>query len=200
MFQFQDYDPNVGQQEVIEAEPSLQRGLSGALQVAQRKGFIEVDKRSLDSKDISDAIKATGSLRARFFQVDRDTGQDVDSRRRGDREYGSGQFPEKRNYNPDVKIVYTDNIGRELNSKEAFRQLSHKFHGKGSGKMKTEKRMKKAVEEMSLKKMESDDTPLGSAALLREKQKEANSSYIILSGGNRIPSEVNNSIAKLSKK
>ena len=132
--------------------------------------------------------------------MDRETGQDLDARRRGDREYGSGQFPEKKNYAPDVKIVYTDNIGRELDSKEAFRQLSHKFHGKGSGKMKTEKRLKKAVEQMALKKMESDDTPLGSAALLREKQKDANSAYIVLSGGNRIPSDVNTSISKLSKR
>lgn len=199
--EFQDYDPSrVDTQEVIEAEPSLQRGLSGALQVAQRKGFIDINKKSVNSKDISDAVQATGSLRARFYQVDKDTGQDVDTRRRGDREYSSGQFPEKRNYNPDVKIAYTDSIGRELNSKEAFRQLSHKFHGKGSGKMKTEKRMKKAVEEMSLKKMESDDTPLGSAALFREKQKDANSAYIVLSGGNRIPQDVNNNISKLSKR
>lgn len=30
---------------------------------------------------------------------------------------------------------------------QAFRQLSHRFHGKGSGKMKTERRMKKLDEE-----------------------------------------------------
>lgn len=30
---------------------------------------------------------------------------------------------------------------------QAFRQLSHRFHGKGSGKMKTERRMKKLEEE-----------------------------------------------------
>lgn len=30
---------------------------------------------------------------------------------------------------------------------KAFRQLSHRFHGKGSGKMKTERRMKKLDEE-----------------------------------------------------
>ena len=91
-------------------------------------------------------------------------------------------------------------MGRELDSKEAFRQLSHKFHGKGSGKMKTEKRMKKMLEQLALKKMDSDDTPLGSAALLREKQKEANASYIVLSGGNRIPTDVHNTLSKISKR
>jgi hypothetical protein len=34
-----------------------------------------------------------------------------------------------------------------MNEKEAFRHLSHRFHGKGSGKKKTEKRAKKLIEE-----------------------------------------------------
>ena len=34
-----------------------------------------------------------------------------------------------------------------LPGSQAFRQLSHRFHGKGSGKMKTERRMKKLDEE-----------------------------------------------------
>jgi len=37
-----------------------------------------------------------------------------------------------------------------MNQKEAFRQLSHRFHGKGSGKKKTEKRQKKVEEEQVL--------------------------------------------------
>ncbi|VEL43970.1 unnamed protein product [Protopolystoma xenopodis] len=57
------------------------------------------------------------------------------------------EFKEKRDYKPDVRLEYVDDLGRRLNSKEAFRQLSHKFHGKGSGKRKTEKRMKKIEEE-----------------------------------------------------
>jgi U4/U6.U5 tri-snRNP-associated protein 1 len=34
-----------------------------------------------------------------------------------------------------------------MNEKEAFRFLSHRFHGKGSGKKKTEKRARKQAEE-----------------------------------------------------
>lgn len=41
-----------------------------------------------------------------------------------------------------------------------YRYLSHKFHGKGSGKNKTEKRMKKWKEELVMKQMSSSDTPL----------------------------------------
>jgi len=191
--EFQDYTPQ--KTEAMEAEPLLQRGLCGALAMASRKGFIEESKKGRSGRGLDDSIAATGLLKAKFFQIDRDTGQDVDARRR-DRDYGSSSFPEKKSYNPDVKIVYTDGAGRELNSKEAFRQLSHKFHGKGSGKMKTEKRQKKVAEQLTLAKMESDDTPLGSASLLREKQKEANSTYIILSGGNRVNPDANTNISK----
>lgn len=70
-------------------------------------------------------------------------------RKRSDR-YSSGiitDFREKEGYKPDIKLEYVDDSGRSLNAKEAFRQLSHRFHGKGSGKRKTEKRYKKLEEE-----------------------------------------------------
>lgn len=52
-------------------------------------------------------------------------------------------FKEKDMYRPIVKLEYIDDNGRMLNEKEAFRYLSHKFHGKGPGKNKIEKRLKK---------------------------------------------------------
>ncbi len=52
-----------------------------------------------------------------------------------------------REYKPDIEITYTDEFGRHMNQKEAFKHLSHQFHGKGSGKQKTEKRLKKLAEE-----------------------------------------------------
>ncbi|KAF5972545.1 U4 tri-snRNP-associated snu66 [Fusarium coicis] len=50
-------------------------------------------------------------------------------------------------YKPNVDIKYTDDHGRSLDRKEAFKYMSHKFHGKGSGKGKTEKRLKKIEDE-----------------------------------------------------
>ncbi|KAM0284572.1 hypothetical protein ACHAQH_001938 [Verticillium albo-atrum] len=58
----------------------------------------------------------------------------------------------KTQYKPDVKLKYTDEFGRQLDQKEAFKHLSHQFHGKGSGKGKTDKRLKKIEAE---KKRES---------------------------------------------
>jgi U4/U6.U5 tri-snRNP-associated protein 1 len=50
-------------------------------------------------------------------------------------------------YKPNVQLRYTDEHGRQLDQKEAFKHLSHKFHGKGSGKGKTEKLLKKIDDE-----------------------------------------------------
>ncbi|KAK4133292.1 hypothetical protein BT67DRAFT_456942 [Trichocladium antarcticum] len=50
-------------------------------------------------------------------------------------------------YRPSVELRYVDGDGRSLDAKEAFKELSHQFHGKGSGKGKTDKRLKKLAEE-----------------------------------------------------
>jgi U4/U6.U5 tri-snRNP-associated protein 1 len=50
-------------------------------------------------------------------------------------------------YKPTVNISYVDEHGRHMAQKEAFKFMSHTFHGKGSGKQKTEKHIKKIQEE-----------------------------------------------------
>jgi U4/U6.U5 tri-snRNP-associated protein 1 len=61
-------------------------------------------------------------------------------------------------YKPDVQLKYIDEFGRQMNQKEAFKHLSHQFHGKGSGKMKTEKRLKKIEEEKKREAMSALDS------------------------------------------
>jgi U4/U6.U5 tri-snRNP-associated protein 1 len=63
-----------------------------------------------------------------------------------------------REYKPDVQLRYVDEFGRNMSQKEAFKQLSHEFHGKGSGKMKTEKRLKKIDEEKKREAMSALDS------------------------------------------
>lgn len=43
----------------------------------------------------------------------------------------------------DTTVTYKDQYGRILNAKDAYRLLSHRFHGKAPGKMKTDKYLKK---------------------------------------------------------
>jgi U4/U6.U5 tri-snRNP-associated protein 1 len=60
-------------------------------------------------------------------------------------------------YKPNVEIKYIDEFGRRMNEKEAFKHLSHQFHGKGSGKQKHEKRLKKIEEEKKREAMSALD-------------------------------------------
>lgn len=75
---------------------------------------------------------------------------DDDKYGRRERGHHSGpltEFREKSQFRPNIKLEYVDDDGRALCPKEAFRYLSHKFHGKGPGKNKQEKRIKKQVQE-----------------------------------------------------
>ncbi|KAL2609906.1 hypothetical protein R1flu_028479 [Riccia fluitans] len=82
----------------------------------------------------------------------------------------------------DILLDRVDEFGRTMTPKEAFRKLSHKFHGKGPGKMKQEKRMKQWQEELRLKQMNSGDTPLMSMEKMREAQAKMHTPYIVISG------------------
>ncbi|CDO73714.1 hypothetical protein BN946_scf185015.g42 [Trametes cinnabarina] len=90
-----------------------------------------------------------------------------------------------KNYKPDVNIVYHDEFGRELTPKEAWKALSHKFHGKGSGRAKTEKRLKKIAEERKKEAMASGDTPLSMNQAFQRRQEKTGQAHFVLSVGNR---------------
>ncbi|OIT34357.1 sart-1 family protein dot2 [Nicotiana attenuata] len=82
----------------------------------------------------------------------------------------------------EIRIERTDEYGRILTPKEAFRLLSHKFHGKGPGKMKQEKRMRQYQEELKIKQMKNSDTPSLSVQRMREAQAQSKTPYLVLSG------------------
>uniref|UniRef100_T1IPV0 Uncharacterized protein n=1 Tax=Strigamia maritima TaxID=126957 RepID=T1IPV0_STRMM len=166
---------------ILEEEPDVSVGLAGALKLAMKKGYLEKESKKLAS------APRHSQLQAANYTIEDKSFVEDDKYGRRDR-YCAGplsDFKEKDTYKPDVKLEYIDDNGRLLTPKEAFRYLSHKFHGKGSGKNKTEKRMKKLQEEALMKQMSSTDTPLGTLALLQEKQKQTQSPYILLSGGNK---------------
>lgn len=84
-----------------------------------------------------------------FFKISCGIFSDDDKHGRRDRFHSgiTSDFKDKEHYKPNVKLEYIDDSGRLLNEKEAFRYLSHKFHGKGPGKNKIEKRLKKSEQE-----------------------------------------------------
>ncbi|KAJ2838406.1 hypothetical protein J3B01_001414 [Coemansia erecta] len=60
-----------------------------------------------------------------------------------DRKWAREYEDRMRDYKPDVRLEYVDDMGRQLTTKEAYKQLSHAFHGHYSGKNKVDKVMKK---------------------------------------------------------
>lgn len=165
---------------ILDEEPIVNSGLAAALLLCKNKGLLDTQMQK-----IARVRAPKGALPNDNYCIeDKMTIDDKYSRREEYRGF-TQDFKEKDSYRPDVKIEYVDESGRKLTPKEAFRQLSHRFHGKGSGKMKTERRMKKLEEEALLKKMSSSDTPLGTVALLQEKQKSQKTPYIVLSGSGK---------------
>ncbi|XP_044754550.1 U4/U6.U5 tri-snRNP-associated protein 1 [Coccinella septempunctata] len=181
-------DPNVSvkvaevkpqEVQILDEEPDVSKGMGAALKVAMSKGYLEKEIKNRPSNS------RLAHLQAQHYSIeDKVYGEDGErGGRRGDRYAGPIQdFKEKDGFKPNVKLEYIDDDGRILNSKEAFRYLSHKFHGKGPGKNKVEKRIKKNVQEQLMKKMSSTDTPLGTLNMLQAKQKESQSPYVVLSG------------------
>ncbi|KAK5132056.1 hypothetical protein LTR08_000393 [Meristemomyces frigidus] len=145
------------------------QGLGASLAMLRKRGLVhDVDadlaereaKRNqflADKKNIIDEYDAKARAQR---EADRHSGQ-WDRMSKADRDTYARQKNEARErylatlqadmynkqYRPDVKLQYHDEFGREMNQKEAFKHLSHMFHGKGSGKQKTEKHLKKIEDE-----------------------------------------------------
>ncbi|XP_052739540.1 U4/U6.U5 tri-snRNP-associated protein 1 isoform X2 [Bicyclus anynana] len=165
----------------LEAEPALGAGVAGALRLALSKGYLE--RAGAPPRP----ARAPPALAAHYSIEDKAHEDDKHGRR--ERGYAGplSDFREKTNFRPSIKLEYVDDDGRPLCAKEAFRYLSHKFHGKGPGKNKQEKRIKKAQQEGLMKKMSSTDTPLNTLHMLQQKQKETHSPFVVLSGAKREP-------------
>ncbi|XP_069695556.1 U4/U6.U5 tri-snRNP-associated protein 1 isoform X4 [Periplaneta americana] len=162
---------------ILDVEPDVGVGVAGALRLAVSKGYLEREDMNKPS------ASRFAHLQAQNYSIEDKTHIDDDKFGRRERYSGpTSDFKEKDGYKPNVKLDYIDDDGHVLNAKEAFRYLSHKFHGKGPGKNKVEKRMKKNEQEGLMKQMSSTDTPLGTLSLLQQKQKETQSPFVVLSG------------------
>lgn len=121
-------------------------------------------------------LRAMGELKHKPVQIGRARDKRFDSHTTED-ETGS-----RKGGPPEIKLSYTDEYGNELTRKEAFRMLCHKFHGKGPGQNKREKRLRKILEAMTTRNMQADDTPLASAAALKEETRKLGTAHVVLSG------------------
>ena len=174
-----------GQQEFtgtgLEEEATLDQGLGATLSMLKQRGIVKdtdsTDHNSLMRKRqqfLQDKLnrEADADRRARqqrerdraSGKLDRMSAREREEHARWENKQRDQQDARQmadvfnREYKPDVQLKYTDEYGRSMNQKEAFKHLSHQFHGKGSGKMKTEKRLKKIEEEKKRESMSALDS------------------------------------------
>ena len=172
---------------ILDEEPDLQQGVAAAIKLANSKGYWEKEDKKNTASNLNHLKSKNYTIDDKMKSGDDDRGGSSRRERYG----GPTQaFSEKSGYTPNVKLEYVDDSGRLLNQKEAFRYLSHRFHGKGSGKMKTEKRMKKIMEEGLMKNMSSTDTPLQTLEKLKKKQAATATPYLVLSGNKINPQDL----------
>ncbi|CAH1767796.1 22104_t:CDS:10 [Entrophospora sp. SA101] len=187
---------------IVEEEPLVSSGMAATLALLQQKGLSIKPSLELLEKERIQKERQKWLAEQKKKDLERQTererekqkskekghrgggGRDTESSYR-DREHLREVETRFKDYKPDINLEYVDEFGNQLTQKEAFRQLSHKFHGKTSGKAKTEKRLKKLEEERKLKAMSSIDTPLNMATALQERQKASGSAHVVLSVGNR---------------
>jgi U4/U6.U5 tri-snRNP-associated protein 1 len=79
-----------------------------------------------------------------------------------------------------VTIEYRDKTGRLLNPKEAFRQLSYRFHGQRPGKKKQEQLLRRIEETRQMQRMRVGDAALNGVARMKKEQASTGRSFIRL--------------------
>ncbi|PVH83813.1 SART-1 protein [Cadophora sp. DSE1049] len=154
----------------LEQEATLDRGLGSTLKLLKERGII----KTAESGDLNAVFRQKQLFLAEKQRREADAEKKARMQRERDRANGrldkmsarekeeyarsqntfrdqleSRQLAEHFNkeYKPNVELKYIDDHGRSMNAKEAFKHMSHQFHGKGSGKQKTEKLLKKIEDE-----------------------------------------------------
>jgi U4/U6.U5 tri-snRNP-associated protein 1 len=166
---------NILRQQGLLATPSADQIDREGVQL-QRDLWLAEQRRRMAQREV-DRLKSRGS--------NKDQAQREYENRLRDQQEARSNLEAFKNYKPDVNIVYHDEFGRALDWKEAWKALSHKFHGKGSGKMKTEKRLKKIAEEKKKEAMASGDTPLSMNKAFQIRQEKTGQAHFVLSVGSR---------------
>ncbi|TFK40352.1 SART-1 family-domain-containing protein [Crucibulum laeve] len=166
---------NILRQQGILSQPTMDQKEREAIQ-RERDAWLAEQRRRVTQREL-DRLQSRGG--------NKDQSQREYDNRLRDQQEARDTMESYKNYKPDVNIVYYDEFGRSLTPKEAWKALSHKFHGKGSGKMKTEKRLKKIAEEKKKEAMASGDTPLSMNRAFQMRQEKAGQAHMVLAVGNR---------------
>jgi U4/U6.U5 tri-snRNP-associated protein 1 len=185
----------------LEEEATLDKGLGSTLKLLKERGILKTD----DSADLNEQFRrkqmflaekqryeAEAERKARMQRerdrasgrLDRMSAREKEEYARSQNTYRDQQESRllaehfSKEYKPNVELKYIDDFGRSMNQKEAFKHMSHQFHGKGSGKQKMEKQLKKIEDEKrQLAQSSLDGSQMGgmsgATAQQLKKQKQA---------------------------
>ncbi|KNE57165.1 hypothetical protein, variant [Allomyces macrogynus ATCC 38327] len=160
----------------IEDEPALNKGLGAAMELFRKRGALE------DASE-EQKIRERESEAQRKWELDNFTTKDKS--KAALRKRTETMAERLKDYKPNVNLEYYDAQGRQLSTKEAYKELSHKFHGRTSGKNKQEKVQRKEDERRRMMQMTSGDASASLASAMLERQKLVGAPGILLTVGNR---------------
>ena len=138
----------------------------------------EEDEGAADLVDKQPLVGRGLAATLAFMQSTSMTSESMYIGRQGDK---SAEFLDP-NDNDHIRIEHRDEYGRMITPKEAFRTMSHKFHGKPPGKNKQEKRLKRYLEDQRKNHMSATDTPLNTVSALKKAQKKSGSAFVVIDG------------------
>jgi len=155
-----DSDEEVEKDHEWAKDAMVSNGVGAALDFMRSRGSLKDTDESITGR-FND--KTFESLYEGNHELDKDTGKKLNS----------------------FTLEYRDKFGRKMSQKEAFRQLSYGFHGKGPGKAKIEARQRKFAEEQRLRKQGQNgaiDLPITLQAL-KVQQKGTRQAHMVIGGG-----------------
>ncbi|CAD6193623.1 unnamed protein product [Caenorhabditis auriculariae] len=168
---------------VLGKEADVSKGVGAMLKLAAQKGYLTDPNAKKYTGPNLDHLKnrSKSQIDAGKYDIEDKYMKKLD--RLGTTGRGPIQaFPEKKDYNPEITICYVDKKGRDMDAKDAYRELSYKFHGRNPGKKQLEKRSHKREKQERLLHTNSYDTPLGTLSKQLKKQKQLQTPYLVLSG------------------
>ncbi|KAF2648833.1 hypothetical protein K491DRAFT_571787, partial [Lophiostoma macrostomum CBS 122681] len=168
----------------LDEEETVDRGLGATLKLLKQRGVVkDSDNGDLNTlyrerqKFLADKLRAETDadriareqrdrerLTIRWNQMTKKEQEEWSRKNNANRDHiESRKLAEifNKEYKPNVQLSYVDEFGRQMNQKEAFKQLSHQFHGKGSGNNKTQKHLDKIEAEKKKLAESSLETTLG---------------------------------------
>ncbi|PWN37231.1 uncharacterized protein FA14DRAFT_159378 [Meira miltonrushii] len=182
---------------VEEVEPLVSGGLGSTLSLLRNQGLItemtpEQREREKQQKEY-DAWMATRRAEDRAREAELAASKAQGSAKdQATREYENRKRELEdarkvqdrfKDYKPDFEIKYHDEFGRTLNNHEAWKRLSHIFHGKAPGKKKQEQRLQRIELEKKREKMLAGDTPTGMTKAFAERAEKSGQAHMVLGVG-----------------